>query len=415
MKKFSRESLSVAVIEWNWVGHHPTYFSHMVLAFEEQGCNVLAICTEPEQAHKSIEELRQHYNLGPRAKGVSEFRQLILPTQRLTRILRGSIGAIDLTIRRFRAIEAIAKRWQHESGKTLDLIFYACIYDWDFQWFRYAKPFLSFPWSGLYLHAWSFRMPGRPHPKTKRLPCPEQIFSGPLCRGVTILDEAVTIRFAAATSKPVSVMPDMIDCRLPQVAQWPLAQRLKQWAKGRPIVGLFGYLQPSKGMVPLLLASQDPRLSHVCFAFGGEIEWPLFSSEERRTICDTLSNGQNTWNHLMQIRDGEPMNSLLSSSDILCASYLDFPHSSNIMTKAALLQKPLIVSDGYLMAERVRNFRMGEVIQQGDGEALVAAILKLTDDSATWIAKTQPRWTDYLHEHSYERLIQTVREILAWT
>jgi hypothetical protein len=98
------------------------------------------------------------------------------------------------------------------------------------------------------------------------------------------------------------------------------------------------------------------------------------------------------------------MNSVMSACDIVHAAYLDFPHSSNIMTKAALVGRPLIVSEGYLMAERVRRFRMGEVVPQGDAGALAGAITRITRDPGAWMAANRPLWADYLREHSFERL-----------
>ena len=406
----------VAVVDWNWAGHHPMQFSHFVLALEELGAKVLAICPEPEEARKNIDELRERRGLGKPSSGRTVYRGIVMPAARLRKLLRWQLGAIDVTIRQFRTIEGIAKKWQAESGKRVDLIFYACIYDWDFQWFRYAQPFLSLPWSGLYIHALSFRLPGQVNPKTGRLPQPEKIFRGSLCKGLAIFDETIAPQVSTATGKPVVVFPDLTDERLPAHADGQglgLANRLKRFADGRPIVGLFGYLQPSKGLLPLLLASQHPSLSNVCFAFGGEIHWPLFTVEERRTICEVLSNSSNTWNHLMRIPGEEQLNSVLAACDILYAAYLDFPHSSGIVAKAAAFEKPLIVSEGYLMAERVNLFRMGEVVPQGNADAVGNAISKLTQDPSAWVAENQPRWSDYIREHSFERLKAAFCELLA--
>ena len=38
---------------------------------------------------------------------------------------------------------------------------------------------------------------------------------------------------------------------------------------------------------------------------------------------------------------------------------MNFPHSSNIMTKAAAFNKPILVNDGYLMSERVKTYGIG--------------------------------------------------------
>ena len=241
---------------------------------------------------------------------------------------------------------------------------------------------------------------------------PKDIFQGSLCRGAAILDEGMASRFSTIIDKPVTVFPETTDQRMPgQAAGRVLEERLKRFADGRPVVGLFGHLRKSKGVLPLLLASRHPKMSDVCFAFGGEMVWGSFTSNESQIVRDILTNGANTWNHLLRIPDEEQLNSVLSACDILYLGYLDFPHSSGLMTKAALLHKPLIVSDGYLMAERVRRFKLGEVVPQGDVDALVDGITKITCNTKAWVAENQPRWSDYGCEHSFERLKEAFREI----
>jgi hypothetical protein len=390
------------------------YFANFALALEEVGASVLAICPSPDEGRSNVERLREQRGLSRPGTAQTVYRKLVLPALRLSRLFRGRLRTMAAAIHHFRVVEHTLKKWQAESGKRVDLVFYACIYDWDFQWFHWAQPFLSLPWSGLYLHALSFRMPGKLNPKTNRLPCPERIFRGSQCKGLAILDEGIASQVADVTGKPVVVLPDLPDERLPaQAVEGSLGHRLSCCAGGSTIVGLFGYLQPSKGLIPLLQASQHPSLSNVCFAFGGETCWPLFSSHESRTICNVLTRSANTWNHLMRIPEEEQLNSALSVCDVLYAAYLDFPHSSGIVAKAAAFKKPLIVSDGYLMAERVRRFRMGEVVPEGNVEAIVNAIAKLTTNPAVWVAENQPRWSEYMIEHSFARLKDSFRELLA--
>jgi glycosyltransferase involved in cell wall biosynthesis len=403
----------IALAEWHWIGHNPTYFAHFVVALEELGADVLAICPAPEEARQTVAKLRGERGLGPSRDGQTTYRQMVIQARRFQGIRPARIGAIDWTLRHFRSIERVAKEWQAESGKRLDLLFYACIYDWDFDWFQLAQPFLSLPWSGLYLHSTSLRLPGLANAHTGRVPSPAKTFHGPLCRGAAVLDEGIASQLAAITGKPVVIFPDLTDERFPTEPSGRMLEvRLRAFAAGRPVIGLFGYLVRSKGLLPLAQASRHPRMADRCFAFGGEVWWPNFSREEHRTMADVLAKGANTWNHLVRIEE-EQLNPLLSACDVLYAAYLDFPNSSNMLTKAALLKKPVIVSDGHLMAERVRRFRMGEVIPQGDVDALAEAIAKITGDLGAWVAENQPRWPDYLREHSFERLKESFREVLA--
>jgi glycosyltransferase involved in cell wall biosynthesis len=335
--------------------------------------------------------------------------------RRFNRKYVSGLCGIPWTLWHFLSIERRAKEWRARSGREVDLVFYACIYRADFDWFAAVRPFLTLPWTGLYLQATSIRAPGKTD-RPRREPSPDNIFAGPLCRGTVLLDENSASPFAAATGKPVVTFPDLTDERLPaQADEGALANDLKQFAGKRPVVGLFGHLIKSKGVLPLALAARDPRMAEVRFAFGGESNWMHFSPPERELVGDLLKNSANVWSHLRYIPDEAQLNALLSTCDILYAAYLDFTNSSNIVAKAALLKKPLIVSDDHLMAERVRQFRMGEVIPQGDVEATIGAIDKILKNPEAWVAENRPRWSDYLGAHSFERLKDGFQEILRNT
>ena len=100
------------------------------------------------------------------------------------------------------------------------------------------------------------------------------------------------------------------------------------------------------------------------------------------------------------------------ASEVLFAAYHDFPHSSNILTKAAIFQKPVIVSDGYLMAERVRRYRLGEVIQQKNPELCAAALRRILTDRQAWLEEHQPRWEEYRTANSREFAKRAIGQIV---
>ncbi len=404
---------TIALVEWHWVGHHPTYFAHYILALEELGMQVLAICPNPEEAQQTVAKLRQQRNGEASHAGQTVYRQVSAKGFRFLRVRPARISAIDWAIRHFGSIEGMIKKWQTESGKQVDLVFYACIYDPEFNWIKLVQRFLTLPWAGLYLHAFSLRSPETIITATGRPAAPERIFRNRLCKGIAILDEGMASRFAELMGKPVVVFPDLTDERLPAVADGPiLANHLKRFAGGRPIVGLFGYLQKSKGVKALALVSQAPQMSEVCFAVGGEKFWGHFAPNEAKEVDELLYMGPNIWHHFRRIQE-QQLNSLLSVCDIVYAAYENFPHSSNLLTKAALFRKPLIVSDGYLMAERVRRFKLGEVVPQGNVGAVIAAITKITRDPKAWQAENQPRWSDYCLEHSFGRLKSAFRDLFS--
>jgi len=404
----------VALVEWNWIGHTPTFFAFFVLALEELGADVLAICPHPGETRETLAQLRLQRGLGPSREGQITYLQMEIPARRFRVLRPRRISLIDWSIRHFRSIEAAARKWEEESGKRLDLIFFTCMFDSDFRWFQLTQPFWSLPWAGFYLETLSPGQPGQFSFGSQHPPHPEKIFRGSLCKAIFAPDVASAPPLAAITGKPVVVLPNLTDERLPAPASGrSLENGLKQFADGRPVVGLFGHLRKSKGLLPLLAVSQLPAMSKVCFALGGEVAWSHYSPDETETIRRVLAGGANLWKHLQRIPDEEELNSLLSACNVIYAAYLDFPNSSNIMTKAAFFKKPVIVSDGHLMADEVRRFNLGEIIPQGDPPALAGAILKITRNPEAWVAENQPRWDDYHRDHSYERFQEAMRGLLA--
>lgn len=404
------ERRCIALIDWNWSGHHPNFFNQFILALEELGLDVFALCPDPVGAAELAASTRSHCEGGNR--GRTQFMRLEPPAARFAWLRPRRIGIADQSIRRFTGIERQIIQWQKTSGRSVHGVFYACIYDWEFEWFSVARHLLRFPWTGLYLQALSYRMPGRIRPGSRKPPCPEKIFRSGLCMGVGILDEGIVSQVADHLQKPVVVIPDLADERRATTDEdRKLGEQLKNFAAGRPIIGLFGHLQVSKGLLTFLKAARLAEATGICFALGGEIFWP-YHEKEIQEIRDALEGIPNLWCHLSRIPTEPALNHLICVCDVVAASYIDFPHSSGIQAKAAALDRPLIVSDGYLMAERVRRFRTGEVVAQEDEQALLEATLKIIRNPDAWRQEMSPQWREYQAEHSFERLKDKLAELI---
>jgi glycosyltransferase involved in cell wall biosynthesis len=127
----------------------------------------------------------------------------------------------------------------------------------------------------------------------------------------------------------------------------------------------------------------------------------LFNDEDQELLRRTASL-PNVYARFERIPDSGSFNGLVSQFDVFFAAYLDFPNSSNTIAKAALYRRPIIVGDGYLMAERVREYSLGEVIPEGDAaEAELAIRRLLMKRDGFGIEKGRKA---YLRQHSLEAL-----------
>ena len=84
-----------------------------------------------------------------------------------------------------------------------------------------------------------------------------------------------------------------------------------------------------------------------------------------------------------------------------------------LLRKLPFFERPIVVSEGYLMAERVRKYGLGEVVPEGDVEALVAAIQKMVQPGYYENLRSEARWAEYRQAHSIERLNEVFREFVA--
>jgi glycosyltransferase involved in cell wall biosynthesis len=410
MQNLKTEEKTIALIDWNWMGHHPSYFSFFASAIAEAGARVLPFCPEPDdfmmRLQRSICSADAH-------ERISSALQINGPTA--STIRPGRWRAHHEAFLFFTSIRRRLKEWEAQNNKAIDLVFFACIYDRAFEHFRLVERWFGYPWSGLYLHARSFRMPGSPIPYSGGLPCPEEIFSSSLLRSVAVLDErAIEPMIKITGGKPVTVFPDLSLLELPDNrTERTLAHKIKTFAAGRPIVSLTGHLQWTKGLDTFTAAAAHPDMKDVLFFLGGDINWWQISAHMRANLQRQWEDLPNFYGHFLQILDERTINSIISMSSVVCATYLSFPNSSNILTKAAAFKRPVVVSDGYLMAERVRRYQLGEVIPEGDAQSLVISIKQMLLSEYQVKLSARARWSDYIDDNSQERLVSSFQRILS--
>jgi hypothetical protein len=149
------------------------------------------------------------------------------------------------------------------------------------------------------------------------------------------------------------------------------------------------------------------------FFLGGAVNWMEISPETQRWMLDVWERQPNVFPRTSQSLDELVLNGVMDASDVIYAAYTEFPNSSNILTKAAFLNRPVIVSDGFLMAERTREFQLGVVVPEGDVPALKAGIRTLLWQKDRKASGVTPARHAYMVRHSYPALVEAFAEILG--
>lgn len=400
---------TVALIDWNWMGHHPTYFTHFAVAIAEAGAEVVPFCADPDDLLIRLgsaslpSSLRTH---------IAEPRQVAGPVP--SRFRPGRWRMHYDAWRFFGTLGNQLRTWERKHGRKIDLVFFACIYDREFKRLSFAESFLGYPWSGLCLHARSFRLQDSTVPAWNGIPSPKEIFTGRLFRSVAILDEGVAASFRSSIpKKPVYVFPDFTDQSPPiEGSESGLALKIKTLALGRPIVTLLGYLQWRKGLDLFTHAASDRTMREVLFFLAGQIDWGGVSDADKISLQQAWEASPNIITHMQRITSEATINSILSCSDVIFAAYREFPNSSNLLAKAAVFERPILVSEGHLMAERVKRFELGEIVHEGNLIQVNAALKKMLAPGYRDSLRQRAKWAEYREAHSTARLTEVMRDLI---
>jgi glycosyltransferase involved in cell wall biosynthesis len=392
---------NIALVETSWGGHHPAYYKFFARALLELGCHVVAFCPAPDEVREGLRdlpaEIRAKLTICPfTAVSASRF----LP-YRIKYRLATFLTTLNLSFALMRSERKLKRKF--------DLVFFSSFYDDHFSRRRESALIFPFPWSGLYVYSGKFRKVLPEGSWSDLPPWLATLLRSPRLKSIAVLDPGVTGMMERLCGRPVISFPDLTDERIALSSAG--AQKLKKFANGAPIVGLLGFLKPTKGTLTLARLALDPANDDLCFAFIGELGTYGYAEEEYALISSLAARRPNVFTHFGRINDEIDFNGYFSAVDVVFAAYLDFADSSGILTKAAVFSKPVIVSDGFLMAERIRQYGMGKVIPQGDVQEAGSALrelLRRTND-----ASAPPNWQGYCEEHSYPRLKKAFAKVLT--
>ena len=361
----------------------------------ESGSDVLVVCPHPGEVRDFLAQRG--------FKGRADF--LKWPPPRCPVWPRRFSGQVNRWLAHRSLSRHLRQHDERHNKQPIDLVFFACLYE-----LSTVPESFSWKWSGLLLHCRAFRMPGTPVPYTRIVPQPQRLLSHRGLVGLATLDEGAIEFLAGLTgSKPVIAFPDVANDSPP--IGGGIAERLRNFANSRPVVGCLGHLQPTKGVATFARVALDPANADIVFAFVGSLMRGVFGVDDQRLI-DQLSNRTNIFIHFEALPTEAHFNAVVESCCVLFAAYHNFPHSSNILAKAAHFKKPVIVSEGYLMAERVRRFRLGTVVPEGDAAATSRAIKDLIAASDDLQKRM---YEEYSSHHSHARLRVAFAQLLSAT
>jgi glycosyltransferase involved in cell wall biosynthesis len=299
-----------------------------------------------------------------------------------------------------------------ELGFSLDLVFFNWLdnyFSYSFSHFWIDRIF-PYPWSGLYFRPGEMRFgkqSRRPHYAIAR---------SSHCQGLTILNEDMMETLRQTLTTPTFLAPDLTDESAPN-PDCEIVKRIRIKAGQRKIIGLLGSLSKRKGIMTLLEVAQRSPVEDFFFVFAGTLQPQTFSQDYNQSFPEEYQQvkdyadapPENCFFYTDFMATEADFNALVNCCDVLFAAYENFKYSSNILTKAAVFQKPVIVSEGFCMAERVQQHQLGVVVPEGNAGACLNALLTLVASDAADCFQFE----SYRQLHSRARLKQIFQALLG--
>ena len=389
-----------------WEGHHLTYLQLFTQILLQQGYRVLVLCPKPDEIAKLIAETMPSYSA---SLFVDCFTEPKSPQVKIK-----GMGSLFPTFWRwYSTAKAIAKA-SKKFNLSPDLVFFCWLdlylyYSYSSRNCRviYKLADLAFPykWTGILFHTVS--------PEAVVNPNVYRRLGAENCKAIAVLHEDSANKLQHL-GKKVEILPDVADDSAPDLS-YDIAQKLREKADGRKVVGLLGYLEKRKNLLSLLEIAKQSTDKPWFFLFAGKLSQDFSESEQAAIAQFVESQPDNCLFLFERIPQESQFNALVNECDVLYAVYQDFPGSSNTLTKAAIFQKLVLVAQGYLMESRTKEFNLGLSVDnsQNDLSPQIQALEILLDRDRFYQDFGLPKFDEYASKNSRDQMRNTFLDLIS--
>jgi hypothetical protein len=260
------------------------------------------------------------------------------------------------------AVNEVLARYPGQVSKVLNMYIDAYRADQEaWQNFKFSE---SIPWAAVCI--------------TPGVEPTEAFYRLPDFQGACFLDEAVCAQYQKALpSQYFEYMPDIADVELP-AQRTPLTKQLIAQAAGRKIVFMGGSIGRQKNLAVWfeLVRTVDP--THWYFVQIGRLNQNNLSASDQLALAALVADHPaNLMIYPDYLPDEREFNEVISVADVIFAVYRDFKRSSNMLSKAAYFEKPILVSDAHLMGERVKRYKIGYAVKEDDVDSIRKGLVAL--------------------------------------
>jgi len=347
----SRGRKVICLVDFRVTGHHPLYLSHFAKAFQSLNYDVDIYTSDKDKCRELLLQALPSLDLTNIA---------FLHTNAATHTQNRKFGCRSF----FKLIE-LQQEIEHQenvSGIEYELVFFAYLDDIthpDFNLPYIIKTPFTKKFSGLLMS---------PREKTLERPTfPLNLLLTSIIERknanipeVGLLVEDVETEMNKKINRRTVTYPDFCSINTLNSGEFPLVDILLERKKNRLVSSLLGSIRSHKSVDLFLDCIQTADPSKHFFVMAGKFAWHSFTSNQREMIKKIISNPpENLLVHDDWLESEAMFDTIVQVSDILFAYYRGFKKSSNLLTKGAVYKVPVIVSNEYLMGERVRKYELG--------------------------------------------------------
>lgn len=368
-------------------GHHEAYMRFFIRFFYEHGWKVYILF--PETKELKVWAAMEFENLDKVIVESYSIQESSSNLRNWGKLFRTPVIWRDLH-----------RRVKGMSSHKADLVYFTWLDSFLDSYYPFPIQSWIFPhnWSGLYFHPKHLRYNNQYLSERAKISDIDIVLKSRNCVGLTIHDRALLEGMKYRYEKNhIVTLPEFADLTSPDPKN-EYAIEIKKRSGGRLVIGMLG-LAPHQGIQKFceLHSSSDPE--RYFFVYVGVPHVDQFNDEERKAWNSThnLDNQVriNRW-----LKEGEEYNSVFSALDVPFLVYRDFTSSSNRLTKAAHFRKLVLASNKYLVGEDVRNYDLGEVVDEDNLEDYLKGIELLFDKIKNKNYKSR-YWNVYTEMNSY--------------
>ncbi|MBC2601083.1 glycosyltransferase [Puniceicoccus vermicola] len=382
----------LVIIDWGCGGHSRMYLEKIVSALVPV-CDRIVVLSEYEQELKCFIDSRLSDEKTVQVGSISfaNWKTRFLPPRLCSRV-----GAFVSGLQTRRKI-----RKQFGSSRNAR-IFFPRIAEWESIYHRWFCAGLGIPWSGLIINFKGLRVEGADMSILRN-------FNERKCLGVLTLDENRTEWLSERVSgKIVGFLADVSETDWDPASA--LASEIRERARGRKVILLIGLLSPKKGVINFVKMALETEDENLFFVLAGELNADSFNQEEQRLLFEKFVRRDHCFLHGDALVSENEYNAVFRLASVVCIAYRNFSASSNTLTKAAFFEIPVVVGRGFLLEERVTEYGLGEVVDEHDPLAILAAVRRLAEGG---LEKKTSDWERFQKEFSNDAFTHQLRSFIT--